>query len=223
MLQAFLNQLRHIKHRFRRDPDAFLKHTAGILHIGANVGQERNQYHKYHVPVVWIEPIPEIFQLLCKNIATFPEQSAIQALVTDQEDQEYEFYLANNEGASSSILELAEHKKIWPEVTYSGSLVLRSTTLETLLNSQLSNCDDYALVLDTQGSELLILRGAKGTLKKFKYIKTEVADFESYKGCCQFDELAEYLKQQGFNLEQKDHFAGNDSIGNYYNALFCRT
>jgi hypothetical protein len=47
------------------------------------------------------------------------------------------------------------------------------------------------LVLDTQGSELLILKGAEKILRNFSYIKVEAADFNAYEGCCQIDELIE--------------------------------
>jgi hypothetical protein len=36
-----------------------------------------------------------------------------------------------------------------------------------------------AIILDTQGSELLILKGAQATLRQASYVKVEAADFES--------------------------------------------
>ena len=34
--------------------DVFLKSVSGVIHVGANTGQERDLYAKYHLDVVWI-------------------------------------------------------------------------------------------------------------------------------------------------------------------------
>ena len=39
-------------------------------------------------------------------------------------------------------------------------------------------------MLDTQGAELLVLKGAAGLLHRFQFIKVEAADFESYANGC---------------------------------------
>ena len=80
-----------------------------------------------------------------------------------------------------------------------------------------------ALILDTQGSELLILKGCGDLLSKFQYIKTEAPDFESYLGCCLIDELTSYLSGFGFRLEKKEVQAHKNGVGNYYDALYVRT
>ncbi|WP_143594022.1 FkbM family methyltransferase [Synechococcus sp. BO 8801] len=62
---------------------------------------------------------------------------------------------------------------------------LKSTTLPSLLKvHQLDERDYQALIMDTQGSELLVLKGAIPVLKALPFIKTEVPDFEAYTGCC---------------------------------------
>ena len=38
--------------------DAYLKRVTGVIHVGANAGQERELYASFHLDVVWIEPIP---------------------------------------------------------------------------------------------------------------------------------------------------------------------
>jgi hypothetical protein len=62
------------------------------------------------VNVLWVEPISEVFAQLERNIATYPKQVAVQALVTDRDGQQHTLHIANNGGAWSSILELAQHK-----------------------------------------------------------------------------------------------------------------
>ncbi len=77
-------------------------------------------------------------------------------------------------------MDLKQHKDIWPHVHYTAAIPLTGTTLTALLEREKIDLSNYqALILDTQGSELLVLKGAVAILKNFKYIKTEVADFES--------------------------------------------
>ena len=48
--------------------------------------------------------------------------------------------------------------------------------------------------MDTQGvMELMVLHGAVKLLPGLRYIKTEVADLESYSGCCTLKEISNFL------------------------------
>ena len=143
-------------------PHSYLKNVTDLIHVGANLGQERELYAKYNIKVLWVEPLPDIFAQLCKNIEAFPSQTAVNHLVTDKDDAEYVFNVANNDGLSSSILDLARHREIWPDVKYVSTVTLKSVTLDTLLKRTGNDNSAYqALVMDTQGSELLVLKGAK--------------------------------------------------------------
>ena len=67
--------------------------------------------------------------------------------------------------------------------------------------------------MDTQGSELQVLRGASVLLKCVRFIKTEAADFESYRGCTTVDELTDFLKARGFKLTHREAFAEHKNGG----------
>ncbi|MEO8465541.1 MAG: hypothetical protein ABI640_09395 [Gammaproteobacteria bacterium] len=77
-------------------------------------GPDPNRFlrSRHRLDVLWIEPIQDVFATLRKNIAEYPRQRALQALVTDRDDHEYEFHVANDAGESSSILELKQHKDV---------------------------------------------------------------------------------------------------------------
>ena len=77
----------------------FLSLISGVIHVGANEGQERELYARYNLNVLWFEPIPEVFQRLARNILPYPNQHAVQALLTDQDKKKYIFHIANNDGA----------------------------------------------------------------------------------------------------------------------------
>ena len=112
------------------------------------------------------------------------------------------------------------HKSVWPSVREVKKIKLESITLDTFVKVSEINISLYdTLIIDTQGSELLVLKGAKKLLKNIKYIKSEVADFESYKGCCKLNDIDEFLTQKGFRLIYKSCFKRHEG-GNYYDVLY---
>ena len=205
----------------KNNPDRFLKEVSGVVHVGANFGQERKLYSAYGLSVVWIEPIPEVFTKLDSNIRGFKNQQAFQALVTDIDDKEYEFHIANNDGASSSILEFKQHKDVWPSVHYTTTVLLKSITLATLFKKEQIDASNYqALIMDTQGSELLVLRGSLPILDNFKFIKTEVPDFEAYEGCCQLSDINDFMSEHGYKEISRNKFASRAEGGSYFDIVY---
>jgi FkbM family methyltransferase len=153
--------------------------------------------------------------------ATAP-QIAVNRLITDKDDAEYLFHVANNEGQSSSILEFARHKEIWPDIHEIAQMTLKSVTIDSLLieMGETVSSPYQALIMDTQGSELLVLRGAMRALAQFKFIRTEAADFDSYVGCARVEELTNYLAPFGFKLTRRDKFATSPFGGQYFDLLY---
>jgi len=207
----------------RREPDRFLRKVSGVIHVGANTGQERDLYEKYGLRVIWIEPIPEVFKTLKANLKSYPRQRALEYLVTDRDSAEYKFHISNNDGESSSILDFKWHTDIWPQVVYVKTIVLRSMTLASLLKREQIDVSEYdALIVDTQGSELLVLKGAVPILHKFDYIKVEIPDFESYAGCCKLSDIDLFLTRHGYKEIVRHKFAERVKGGSYYNIVYER-
>lgn len=205
---------------FQTAPDAYLKRVHGVIHVGASIGQERDLYAQHNLHVAWIEPLPDVFPRLLANIERFPRQKAYRYLVTDQEGREYTFHVSSNNGESSSILEFAQGKDFWPQISFSPELTLTSTTLAALVRKENIDIGKHeALVMDTQGSELLVLKGAVELLPGFKYIKTEAADFEIYQGCCRLGDLTAFLAKYGFVRERIERSAC-DRARNCYEVLY---
>ena len=203
--------------------DDYLQSCQGVIHVGANAGQERDLYAVNNLDVLWIEPIPEIFQQLTLNTRYYIRQKAIRSLITDKDGVNCVLHIANNNGQASSILPLNQVLDIWPDVTYQRDLQMQSETLPSVLYRNNLDPKRYnVLVLDTQGTELMILRGAQDLLSGFHYIKTEAADFESYTGCAKGDDIIDYLSRFGFRLLHKEIVAHRDAGGSYFELLFGR-
>ncbi len=208
---------------YRRKTDCFLRRTRGVIHVGGNIGQERDLYAGLGLNVAWIEPIPEIFERLAAHIAPFPKQRALRYLVTDVDGREYNLHVSNFHGVGSSIFDLAGHKKFWPHIDYTGSMTLASVTLSTLAKRERLNMAEYdALVMDTQGSELLILQGAVDLFPHIRYVQSEVADFEGYVGCCRLAEMDVFMRRHGFRRMLTRRFAYKAAVGAYYNVVYRR-
>ncbi len=215
---------RFVKRGFKRAPDAFLRRVSGVVHVGANTGQERFVYSHFNLPVIWIEPIPEVFEQLKTNLEDFPRQEAYQYLVTDLDGSEYQFHIADNDGQSSSILDFDLHRDIWAEIGFEKSIPLKSITLSTLIEAENIEIIKYdALIMDTQGTELLVLKGAENLLHRFKYIKTEAADFEIYKNCCQVEDLEYFLGKHNFKEITRTKFAARKEGGNCYDIIYKKS
>lgn len=216
--------LRRTKIFFKKNPERFFKKIRGVVHVGANTGQEIKTYGKYGLSVIWIEPIPDVFEKLQSNLAGIPRQIALQGLVTDRDNAEYHFHVASNNGASSSILELNLHQDIWPDISFERTIELHSKTLSSLLRENNVTLSDYdMLIIDTQGSELLVLKGAVPILHHFRYIQTEAADFETYKDCCQVKDLQLFLGQYGYKEISRRKFATHPDGGNCYDIVYKRS
>ena len=208
--------------KFRRSPDFFLGKIKGLIHVGAHHGEERDVYAAHGLNVLWVEAIPEVHENLKVLLAAYPKQQAVCNLVTDVEGGECKLNISSNDGCSSSIFDLAGHKKLYPEVSYTGSITLRSVTLATLVRKLRLDLKNYdALVMDTQGSELLVLKGATSILPAFRFIETEAADFESYAGSCRLSDIDDFLRQQGFSRVVKSRFAHKAGVGSYFNVVYA--
>ncbi len=203
--------------------DFFLRHASGIVHVGANVGQECDRYAEYGLNVLWIEPNPKIFQILTKAVQYYPRQTALSYLVADVDNKDCSLHVSSNYGASSSIFEFAAHKDIWPEVKFTEEIPMKTIKLSSMVAREKVDMGLYdALVMDTQGSELLVLQGANDLLSRFKFIKTEAADFEVYKGCCTVRDIDTFLMPRSFRVVSKKPSKTKTRTGSWYDLIYSR-
>ena len=200
----------------------FLSDVRSIIHVGANEGQERDLYAEHNLSVLWVEALPTVYAILDANLTTYPRQRAVQALVTDKAGQRHIFHVSSNIAASSSIYNFALHRDIWPDVVFTHDVELISDTLDAIIKRQEFRKSADALVMDVQGAELLVLLGAEKLVKQVRYIKTEAADFNSYEGGTNVNELIVHLTKCGFDLVEREAFAEHPAGGRYYELLFKR-
>lgn len=169
-----------------------------ILHVGAHTAEEHDVYFKNNCKkVIWIEANP----FLIKNLQTrldSDKNDIYQAVVSDTDDKEIEFYITNN-NQSSSILDLKYHKNLFPDVYVTQKLKLKTKTLNTLfIENNLSFKDINFINLDIQGAELLALKGINDNLSHVSAIYTEINTAHLYEECALLNEIDEYLSKYNF-------------------------
>jgi FkbM family methyltransferase len=169
----------------------------GVLHVGAHFGEERFEYASHNLPVMWVEAVPAYFDVLSANIAEFSNQEARALLLSDQENV-CEFFIASNEGASSSIYELSSSSgfenmglKMVEKIT------LNSVRLDSAFKPDVIGKYDH-WVIDVQGAELNVLQGAGDLIKYCNSLLVEVSRREIYRGGTDYLLLISFLKDNGF-------------------------
>lgn len=168
---------------------------SGVLHIGANVGEEAPVYLELGIPKqIWIEGNTDIFLKLKQNISGNPHATALNYVVGD-ENKEVTFHISNNASQSSSVLELGTHKIAHPEVHYVSHVKSQMHRVDEL-GLDLTGVD--FLNVDLQGAELMALKGMGELLRGFKWAYLEVNKAELYEGCALIEDIDLYLMGFGF-------------------------
>jgi FkbM family methyltransferase len=175
-----------------------------LVHVGAHLAQERSLYEDCgYQQVLWIEGSPDVFQRLSKVLHSHQgsaQHHSLCALLTDKDGDEIALKTFSNDGKSNSIFSpTSEMASRWPSVTQTGKTESVSTrTLDSVLaESPLAgHCD--VLIVDVQGAELLVLRGAEKTLANAKAVIAEVSTRPYYQGGVLFPELKAFLESRGF-------------------------
>ena len=206
-----------LKRRYRKeklpDPFAYLFKwfgmiPVGVFQVGANTGQEINGFFSQGLKIgVFVEPLQDPFKILEKKVLSHEGFFAVNALCAEIADKAFPFYASDGAGASSSILKPLGHLIEHPSVKFETKpIIILSTTVDRIaadLKAQghinfINQID--MIYLDTQGSELSVLRGAEEFLKQVKYIFTEVSHGGLYENDVNHKELTGFLESRGFSL-----------------------
>lgn len=205
------------------------KPIKNVLHIGAYNGGEAPAYNSWGFEkVVWIEADPEIYKELVNNISNGEysfESILFNQLVSDKDDEDTDFHryhYQDNRGMSSILKKISgsagrESAEYNEKTYYKGTIELKSVTIDTLFQRDNLDFDIDFINIDTQGSELLILSGAKKVLEKVKYINAEATfSVHDYENGVYFDDLYDYLKQFGFVHVGNPSVSGDGTWGDSF-------
>ena len=148
-----------------------------VLHIGGHLAEEASLYDRNGITeATFIEGDPAIFPEMQVVLASYPRYSGISALLSSTEGVS-EFYVASNQGASSSILAPGRHLTERPDIQFDEVKMVETVTLDSL------SLGVYDLVvIDVQGAEQKVIDGGIETISKAKAIWVEVNAGSMYEG-----------------------------------------
>lgn len=172
-----------------------ISQSQGVLHIGAHLGLEANEYSLRGKPVIFIEADPDTFEKLKQRLTNFHNQNAYNYLLGDEE-KVVKFFRSSNSSESSSIFSFSE-KNAFLNVSTSSEIDIQMCRLDSKFSaSDLQTFDHW--VIDVQGAELLVLRGAGNLIKVCKTLFIECSTTEFYTGGARWEEIMQFMRMNGY-------------------------
>lgn len=164
---------------------------SGVIHVGAHWAEEHDEYVACGIKkFIYIEPCLDAYSVLLKRFADDPDVLIFKHACADKETRAVMYVSHDNEGQSNSLLEPGLHLEQHPNVVFNDAEIVDVVLLDNIY----FNREDYdMLVMDVQGAEGLVLKGATETLKHIDIIYTEVNRGETYKGNMLIDEMDKFL------------------------------
>ena len=181
-----------------------------VIDIGSNVGditreliQDKNNF------VISVEPIPSLANNLKNLESNHSNLKVINCAISD-EDGEQTFYI--NEPHSTSSLKKFndEVKNKWPNrLDYKEKIIVKTIKLSTLIEElSLQNEIISFLKIDTQGSDLDVIKSSEKYLSNIKEIKCETfitdKNNDLYIDESKSDEVIEFMNQNDFILTKNE-------------------
>lgn len=182
-----------------------LRHVAkvGVVHVGADVGQEVTQYFSYGFEnIILIEANPECYKIL---VSKFGDDSRIKifnyAICDKQGVVDFHIHTSRSGNTEpASILPMKRFKEIVKTLHTTKTIQVPAITLDALFEEHQIALGAYNFVnIDIQGAELLAFRGAEKLLASVDVIVSEVNVVEMYENGALEDDVVKLLDQQGFD------------------------
>lgn len=173
----------------------------GIIQVGSHWAEEYEDFKNIGVKYfVLIEPCKAAFEVIKNKMANIHLDKENSTIVTgfnramsDYEGTATMFTETKNNGQSNSLLNPKSHLLSYPDIVFNSTEEVRVATLDSLDFDVFGREQTNMLLMDTQGTELSVLKGATETLKYIDYIYTELNNSEVYENCGKVWEIDDYL------------------------------
>lgn len=170
-----------------------------ILDIGSRDLQQSVELHSKwpEAKIYAFEPTPEQFQI-CNELAAEYDNIQVYQLAIGDKKGVVDFYKTLGNIGASSLLEPID-------IPFSSTQDVEkiSVNVDTLENWMTDAAVPKADILwmDTQGTELLALKGMGSALRDVKFLHCEASPRAYYKGHVLKSDLEQFLVDEGFELE----------------------
>lgn len=178
-----------------------------VLEAGTCEGLDTEFFSNFFVKgfVYGFEPIPDLYnQAYIRNFNKSNVKLFNCAL--GEKTQKIKIHVSdrfNEPWGSSSILSPKEHLTDHPQITFKKTIEVDCLNLdEWMANKDIQKID--LMWLDMQGYEPVMLKASIKSLKKVKYLYTEVSLTELYEGIILYPEYKKFLLENGFEVIFED-------------------
>lgn len=171
-------------------------HPRGVIHVGAHYGDEYAAYLEAGIKhIVFVEPCRAAFDELKCRFQYQPNVKLFNLALGDEKQTGAKMYTSKqNKGQSNSLLKPAKHLQIHPEIIFDGREEVDVELMDDLeIQPDMASFRYNLLVMDCQGYEGRVLRGARFTIPNIDYVYTEINKDFVYENNTHIDELDELL------------------------------
>lgn len=183
----------------------------GVVHCGSHFAEEHDEYVKCGIErFVYIEPCRNAYDVICQKFGWGCTPDELRSKACNQqkdnilicnvacgaEEKEMPMYVSHqNQGQSNSFLEPYLHLEYHPDIIFDDVEVVKMVTLDSIPIQK----ENYnILVMDVEGYESEVIKGASETLKHIDLIYSEVQRAETRRGNMLIDDFDKLLDEKGF-------------------------
>lgn len=184
-----------------------LSQSDSIVHIGAHYAEERFLYNDKQCSVMWIEANNKFSRVLHKNLEEFENQEFRICALDCMSNKKRVFFISNNnDGVSSSFYEFGDAaQELWPNLNlhHVDETEVITQTFDEFVELEIiwfRRNAPKALLIDVQGAEIDVLKGALGSLWRFKYIQIKTSSANVYENGNTRDDIIYIMQKHGFNI-----------------------
>jgi FkbM family methyltransferase len=191
-----------------------------IVDVGAHTGLVADALEFLYRPSrLWaVEPNPAHRGQLEARFAGRPHITLVTSCMGEAAG-EVTFNAYDFDAASSLYACVPGHMASLGLSEQSTPLKVPMDTLGNLIPADLASLD--LLMLDCQGAELSVLKGAGKRIRDIRWVFCEVSIDPIYEGAPLFGELHLFLRSSGFELRKMSGFSGKGSSVQWADALYA--
>ena len=173
-----------------------------IVDIGANSGQfaKEMRVHGFKGSIFSIEPVLEAYRQLKSNSQSDERWYCVERTAVAGSEGTIDMYRTENTECSSLIQPTELLDANLNEAARVVKQKITTKRLDTIIEEYQIDPLSALLKIDTQGTELEILRSAGRYISNFQLIHCELSFQELYKEQALWNEVDEYLTKHGFCL-----------------------
>ncbi len=172
----------------------------GAIHIGAGDAPERNLYSSIDVPCIWIDANRQSVDNLRNLSADVAIHRFHHAFISDKTQKDC-FFPSTDNPRYSSKFGFDQITNVFADAQQGEMIEVDALTLRDFADKNQVDLQKYNyLVLDTCGSEYLILSESVDILDNFDFIRVSCPDFSAYHWSPTVTEVFSLLTNYGYEL-----------------------